>query len=135
MSTLPAWADPKLWFTLEDDPNKRYYLDGNPHTFPGRMRGYDVESGRGFSVSKYEMAAFSVETEYWVKGFLSGNEPEPPRDSEGDQLPPDHPLNLQWERSAAHFAEQGAWVDPQPESSTPEQSNATIPRGHIDTNV
>jgi hypothetical protein len=37
-----------------------------------------------FFVSKSEISNMSSECKYWIKGFLSGNQPEPPCDNEGD---------------------------------------------------
>lgn len=75
--------DEKIWFE-HDGCVGNHYMIGNPHTFKGRMYAWCPKKEKSFFVSKSEILKMSVECEYWVKGFLSGNQPEPPTDSEGD---------------------------------------------------
>lgn len=75
--------DEKLWFEYEVCEGKHYMI-GNPHTFKGRMFAWCPKKERSFFISKSEILNMSVECEYWVKGFLCGNQPEPPTDSAGD---------------------------------------------------
>lgn len=97
---LPADVDPALWF--ESAPCGRHYLvEGNPHTFPGRMYAYCVQEGIYTRVSKRDIEMCSRETEYFVRGYLSGAEPDPP-------LTDDSPT-IRWQKSIELFRETGFW--------------------------
>ena len=111
MAELPSFIDPELWFTTaHGGPNKRYYLLAqNPHTFFGRMSGYDLEEKIGFCVSRYEIVSCSKEASYFVLGYLAGNEPPPPTDSEGHMLSPEHTLEVQWQNAIKLFHVTGSW--------------------------
>src|SRR5262245_44519654 len=80
MNASKEFIDEKLWFTMRcSAPDKKYFLlVTNPHTFIGRMYAWDADLEQGFCVSKHEIAAWSAEVDYFIKGFLSGNEPRPP---------------------------------------------------------
>ena len=39
-----------------------------------------AQKKKSFFLSKVERLKISVECEYWVKGYFSGNQPEPPSD-------------------------------------------------------
>ncbi|MFI6322487.1 hypothetical protein ACIBG8_33465 [Nonomuraea sp. NPDC050556] len=96
---LPSDVDPALWF--ESAPCGRHYLvEGNPHTFPGRMYAYCVLEGIYTRVSKQDIEVCSRETEYFVRGYLSGDEPDP-RD----------PPTARWQRSIELFRQTGFWRD------------------------
>jgi hypothetical protein len=68
--------DEKLWFYHKGCEDKHYLL-GNPHTHPGRMYAWCPKKKTVFCVSEVEMEDKSVESEYWIKGFLSGSEEIP----------------------------------------------------------
>jgi hypothetical protein len=75
--------DERLWFNHRGCLG-RHFLLGNPHTFPGRMMGWCERKQRSFFFSKTEVEECSPEAAAWIEGFLAGNEPSPPRDSEGN---------------------------------------------------
>jgi hypothetical protein len=108
MTALPTGIDSRLWFTL-DGASDRFYLSGNPDTFPGRMSAFDPRTQRGFCVSKHEIATCAPEAAAWIQGFLWGNLPARPRDAAGDLLPDQHPRMRQWEQQCTHFLETGSW--------------------------
>jgi hypothetical protein len=54
----------------------RVRLDGNAHTFPGRIAGWSERLGKGVTVSRSEIGAATPDVWTWIDGFLSGNEPE-----------------------------------------------------------
>lgn len=102
--------DKNLWFTLQDhECQGEHYILGNPHTFNGRILGYCTEKGKSFYFSKAEIKNMSLETKYWIQGYLFGNEPEPPTDEEGNM---DFNSNsyLHWKESAELFHETGVWL-------------------------
>ncbi|WP_019030845.1 hypothetical protein [Salinispora arenicola] len=100
---LPPDVDPDLWFDTEQC-GRHYLVDGNPHTFPGRMDAYCAERGIRTRVSKGEISDCSEQTRYFVRGFLSGNEPAPPQsDSE--------PGSSAWSDAVVRFRDTGYWVD------------------------
>lgn len=100
---LPPDVDPELWFDTEQC-GRHYLLDGNPHTSPGRMYAYCAERGIRTRVSKGEISDCSAQTRYFVRGFLSGNEPAPP---ESDS--PTEPAALAWNDVVARFRDTGYW--------------------------
>lgn len=55
-----------------------HYVLGNPHTHPGRILGWCENKQRSFFFSLSEVVNPSMETKFWIKGYLSGNEPMPP---------------------------------------------------------
>ncbi|WP_273324242.1 hypothetical protein [Vallitalea guaymasensis] len=101
--------DEKLWFELKNSNCKgRHYILGNPHTFNGRIMGYCTNKKVSFCFSITEISNMSLESEYWIKGFLSGNEPEPPVDEEGDTLFEGREYN-HWCKSIELFHKTGNW--------------------------
>lgn len=52
------------------------YIEGNAHTFPGRMHIY--LPGRGYDVTRslHEIDLMSDASRWWIKGFLAGCEPD-----------------------------------------------------------
>ena len=75
--------DSRLWF---DAPcgSRDFLLAGQGHTFPGRMTAWCPDKAVSYNVSLGEMGAMSDEARYFVLGFLSGNEPDPPKDEDGN---------------------------------------------------
>jgi len=60
----------------------------------------------GYNVSLREMGNMSEQARYFIKGFLSGTEPEPPTDVDGNTTPED----LQaWRSATARFRRTGTW--------------------------
>ena len=76
--------DKKLWFKLKGhNCSGEHYILGNPHTFPGRIMGYCTEKNKSFFFSLNEVSELSNESAYWIKGFLTGSEPDPPTGDDG----------------------------------------------------
>ena len=97
--------DPRLWF---DAPcgGRDFLLQGQGHTFRGRMSAWCPDKQVSYNISLDEMGAMSDEARYFVLGFLSGNEPGPPTDEDGDSDPAD----LQaWRSATARFRRTGQW--------------------------
>lgn len=102
--------DKNLWFSLNDhECSGEHFIIGNPHTFNGRILGYCMEKRKSFYFSKTEINRMSLETKYWIEGYLSGNEPEPPTDSDGD-VDFNSDSYLHWKESIELFHETGVWV-------------------------
>ena len=105
-----AEHDEKLWFTMRDCCADKHYLIYNPHTSPGRMGAWCPLKKTAFCVSKAEIIEMSPEANYWVKGFLVGNEPDAPLDKDHDDyLPKDHPKYQHWRAEIELFPETGDW--------------------------
>ena len=101
--------DEKLWFYLKgDDCTEKHYIIGNPHTFHGRIMGYCPKQKKSFYFSITEIERMSVETQYWIKGFLSGNEPEAPIDEDGDTIFEGEEYDF-WAESIKVFHKTGYW--------------------------
>ncbi len=106
----PADLDRALWFEPGCDLDARHFLHYNPHTSPGRMGAYCEAHDLTFSVSKDEIERCSHESEYWIRGFLSGNEPPSPLEADGEGLEYlDDPRWDRWREGLERFRETGAW--------------------------
>ncbi|WP_053367952.1 hypothetical protein [Bacillus sp. FJAT-27245] len=99
----------ELWFELKGHCEGRHYIIGNPHTFNGRISAYCLQKDVLFNVSFGEIVNMPQETKYWIKGYLSGNEPSPPVDEDGDVYPPEHEEFIRWQESIDLFHETGYW--------------------------
>jgi len=110
--TLPESIDPLLWFTTKKYGEERrfYFWTINPQTFIGRMYAFDPNKNQSFAVSKFEIASMSNESQYFVSGFLTGNEPPPPKCEDG-RLAEDDPGMIRWRRAVKLFSSTGAWKD------------------------
>ena len=105
---LPAYVDPHLWF--EDGGQRLYLVADNPHTFHGRMCAYHPALDLIVMVSKSDVVNnCSEEARYFVLGYLSGNQPDPPRNAEGDWVEDDDPRSEEWRRAVTLFHETGYW--------------------------
>ena len=71
---LPDDIDPRLWVKIKG-VDGRCYLFGNNHTFKGRMCAYSEALETDLGVSRGEITASADEAQYWIEGFLAGNEP------------------------------------------------------------
>lgn len=65
--------DKNLWF-YHNGCEGQHYLIGNPHTHIGRMYAWCPINKTALCVSEHEMGDMSIESKYWIKGFLSGSE-------------------------------------------------------------
>jgi hypothetical protein len=105
---LPDNIDPALWFTTEKDGLRFYFYKFSPHTFTGRMYAFDPHEFQSFCVSKNEIVDLSRESEYFIVGFLAGNEPPPPSDENGPLIQ-DDPRMQRYREVSAQFREDGFW--------------------------
>lgn len=107
--------DARLWFLCDHRdaaPGDRDYLVANAHTFPGRILAHCDRKAEPayYAVSASTvLAACSDEARYWVRGFLNGCGPEPPRDDAGDYLPYGHPASAAWRRGVNVWETTGHW--------------------------
>ena len=101
-----------LWIKLNHCEGNHYLL-GNCHTFPGRMNAYCELKDKTFCVSSNEIIEMTTESDYWIRGFLSGNEPEPPEELEMEF--PDDYFNSErfkkWVTMTEKFKQTGQWDD------------------------
>jgi len=109
MSEIPEFIDEKLWITLSGHPDKKLYLLYNPHTHKGRLGVWNPRTQNVYYVSKNEIETCSIEASYWIKGFICGNEPDPPLSEKGYDLEDDDPRMIQWREAIKLFAETGFW--------------------------
>jgi len=118
--SAPRDLDRALWFEPGCCDDGRHFLHYNPHTFPGRMGAYCDAHDRTFAVSKSEIERCSAEAVYWVRGFLSGNEPAPPLDADGYEIDDlDDPRWQRWRDAVEEFRHSGAWPAGAPSGPTP----------------
>lgn len=99
----------ELWFELAGHCEGKHYIAGNPHTFNGRISAYCPQKDVYFNISIVEIVDMSQEAKYWIKGFLSGNEPSPPFDEDDDLYPPTHEEYIHWKKSIELFHKTGYW--------------------------
>lgn len=104
--------DEKLWFYHHNCEGKHYMI-GNPHTFYGRMWAWCPKKERTFFVSKGDIEEQSEATHYWVKGYLYGNQPEPPL-GKLDMIDFESEQYHKWQEAVALFIDTGYWTsDPE----------------------
>ena len=66
--------DTALWVELTDS-DVRWYVCGNPHTFPGRFDVWSPDLDVALTIGKDEVVAASEPARWWIDGYLHGNEP------------------------------------------------------------
>jgi hypothetical protein len=98
-------VDDRLWF--EAPCGMRDFIVGNGHTFVGRMSAWCPHDSVAYNVSLGEMGAMSEESRYFVTGFLAGNEPEYPRNADGQT---DEADLVAWQGAADRFRRTGSWL-------------------------
>jgi hypothetical protein len=103
--------DENLWFTMGDCCPGKHFLLHNAHTFLGRIAAWCPQKQVRFFVSRISIEDCSTEAAYWLKGFLSGCEPDAPRDETGDYLPDDDPRMETWRAAIQQFPETGIWIE------------------------
>src|SRR5690606_1325095 len=101
--------DENLWFNHKGCEGK-HYLIGNPHTFRGRIYAWCPRKERSFFVSISEIEQMSEYSKYWINGFLNGNQPEPPTDSNG-VVDFESAEYKKWTESIELFTRTGYWTD------------------------
>jgi hypothetical protein len=84
-------------------------VEGTPH-IRGRIYAWCPVKQIVTRVSKYEVAACSDEAGYFMRGYLSGSEPPPPKDAEG-MLVEDQAQGDTWLRSVEEWRQTGEWSD------------------------
>jgi hypothetical protein len=103
--------DPKLWFTMEPHCKGKHYLLHASHTFPGRFTVWCSHKKRTANCSRSDIRRSSKEATYWIRGFLAGNTPEPPRGESGLFVELDDSRYRFWEQAAALFQKTGYWYE------------------------
>ena len=103
--------DEKLWFELRRCPGKHYLL-GNPHTFRGRIMAWCPTKEKSLFVSKQDMIHVSPESQYWIAGFLAGNELAPPVNAES-VVDYESAAYKHWQEEIAEFHHTGYWNENQ----------------------
>ena len=71
---IPAMPDNGMW--VETDGFGRCRIDGNAHTFPGRISAWSEEVGKWVTIDRRDIRDAPQEVWTWIDGFLSGSEPE-----------------------------------------------------------
>jgi hypothetical protein len=61
---------------VETEGFGRCRLDGNAHTFPGRIDAWSETLDCSVTISRSDIREASPTTWAWIDGFLAGNEPE-----------------------------------------------------------
>lgn len=64
----------ELWVELVDS-DVRWYVCGNPHTFPGHFDVWSPDLDIALTVQKAEVTGSSESAKWWIEGFLHGSEP------------------------------------------------------------
>ena len=103
--------DEHLWFYHKGCTGKHFFI-GNPHTFPGRILAWCPQQQKSFFLSVSEVEEMSEYSKYWIKGYLTGNEPSPPTDGNGDVQFSGKEYE-EWAEAVDLFATTGYWRDEQ----------------------
>ena len=107
---FPDIIDEHLWFTCKKKcKGEKHYFYGNPHTFAGRVSAWCPHKELTFFVSLNEVEEMSEASNWWIKGFLCGNEPDPPVD-EDQGTDYDSKEYKDWLDKCETFREKGVWV-------------------------
>ena len=104
----------------------RCRLDGNAHTFPGRISAWSETLGM-VTISSSDVRDASAQARAWIEGFLAGNEPEfheflgiQPADA--DMVPDEDPTQARYGAALASFHASGSWpfaIQPRPTLAPP----------------
>ena len=70
------------------------------------MTAWCPDTETACNVSLSEMGEMSEQTRYFVRGFLSGNQPGPPEDADGYPEPEDL---VAWQAATRRFRRTGSW--------------------------
>jgi hypothetical protein len=102
----------ELW--VETEGCGRCRLDGNPHTFHGRIGAWSETLGTGVTISRSDVRQASPEAWAWIEGFLAGNEPELHEflgieALNAEMLPEDDPAHGRYAGALAAFHATGSW--------------------------
>ncbi len=65
---LPDWADKRLVVRLNSS-DELYVIDGNAHTYRGRVELYNLAEGYGIAVFPREIVATTDYARGWLEGF------------------------------------------------------------------
>jgi hypothetical protein len=97
--------DERLWFEAPCG-GRDLLLEGGGHTFRGRMSAWCPDKDVSYRVSLSEMGEMSEEARYFIRGYLSGNEPNWPEDDGGYTDPDDL---VAWQEATRRFRQTGSW--------------------------
>lgn len=101
--------DENLWFYHQGCEGKHYLL-GNPHIVAGRIWAYCPCTNQTIFISLADIGECSLESKYWLKGYLHGSQPDPPIDPEIGVDFQSESYQI-WLQSAELFLETGFWSD------------------------
>lgn len=96
--------DENLWFI--GSCGGRDLLIGNGHTFIGRMKAWCPQKRVSYNVSLGEIREMSLESRYFIRGFLSGSEPHWPSNENGNV---DDMDLAAWVSATRRFRQTGSW--------------------------
>ena len=102
-------TEPRLWVTMKRGCTGKHFLLWASHTFPGRFSAWCPVKKRTANCSLGDVHRCSTEATWWLRGFLAGNEPEPPRGEDAAFLDSTDPKSKAWERTARRFKKTGSW--------------------------
>jgi hypothetical protein len=114
MPEHPHEIDLSLWVELVDS-DVRWYICGNPHTFPGHFDVWSPDLDRNLTVSKSDVAQSSEPARWWIEGFLHGNEPSIteylglPDDAD---VADDDPAWEDWKQALDQYRRSGETIQP-----------------------
>lgn len=97
--------DEDLWFESSCG-GRDFLLEGQGHTFRGRMSAWCPTKQVSYRVSLSEMGEMSEATRYFVRGYLSGSAPDWPKDDEGVVDPGDLTA---WRSAVGRYLDTGTW--------------------------
>jgi hypothetical protein len=100
-------GDNNLFWVILHDHKGRFFIEGNPHTHPGRF-GVTSENGEvHLAVSKKGVKIASLHAWAWISGFLAGNEPGLEKSFGPD---PDERQIERWNAERLRFKNVGDWT-------------------------
>jgi hypothetical protein len=122
-------SDQELW--VETNGFGRCRLDGNAHTFPGRISAWSEALAEWVTIDRRDVRNASAEAWAWIDGFLAGNEPElheflgvEPHEA----MDADEATEKRWQSTLQEFHRTGVLqfpLDPRPRVAPPADLSAS----------
>ncbi len=108
--------DREMSFVSEHCGKRDYLVRGNPHTSPGRMGAYCPHDPqfRWYNVSLRDLHEPTPAAAWWSSGFVAGNEPGPPVDSDGLEYEAGTEAYDEWNKARDGYLKRGYWPDGTP---------------------
>jgi hypothetical protein len=101
--------DRRLWVVSRNETGLGGYITGGGFTFPGRFYVFWTNQRAAYSTSLSDIGTCSVESSYWLHGFLVGQHPGPWFSKAFDKHDDSDPRYQIYESALQMFTLTGVW--------------------------